>query len=130
MQTFARRALAGAMVRRRRGEAREIDREALRRGRLALVKLDGIGDFVLATTMLQLCRDGASSAGVDCGKPVRSPPPARGISDGINKGFRRATGDWLMWLNADDCLLPGALERVTRFVAKHPEADMCWCSVR
>jgi len=32
-----------------------------------------------------------------------------GMSDAINKGFGRARGDWVMWLNADDRLRPGAL---------------------
>jgi GT2 family glycosyltransferase len=47
-----------------------------------------------------------------------------GMSDGINKGFRRATGDWLMWLNCDDYLLPGTLEKVARFIEAHPTADV------
>ena len=33
----------------------------------------------------------------------------KGMSDAINKGFERARGDWVMWLNADDRLKPGAL---------------------
>ena len=32
-----------------------------------------------------------------------------GMSEAINKGFDRARGDWVMWLNADDSLKPGAL---------------------
>lgn len=32
-----------------------------------------------------------------------------GLSDAINKGFDRARGEWVMWLNADDRLKPGAL---------------------
>lgn len=50
--------------------------------------------------------------------------PDDGMSDGINKGFRQATGDWVMWLNCDDCLLPGTLEKVAKFIEKHPEADV------
>ncbi|MFM7183052.1 MAG: glycosyltransferase family 2 protein [Verrucomicrobiales bacterium] len=41
--------------------------------------------------------------------------PDKGMSDGINKGFRRAKGEWVMWLNADDRLKPGALAEVKRF---------------
>jgi glycosyltransferase involved in cell wall biosynthesis len=50
--------------------------------------------------------------------------PDAGMSDGINKGFRRATGDWVMWMNCDDYLLPGALEKVVDFIRQHPEADL------
>ncbi len=49
-----------------------------------------------------------------------------GQTDAINKGFRRATGDWLMWLNADDYLLPGALEKVRDYVSAHPSADVIY----
>ena len=38
--------------------------------------------------------------------------PDGGQSDALNKGFAKAKGAWLFWLNADDVLLPGALERV------------------
>jgi len=48
----------------------------------------------------------------------------QGMSDGINKGFRRATGDWVMWLNCDDYLLPGALAKVADFIRTNPEADV------
>ena len=52
--------------------------------------------------------------------------PDKGMSDGINRGFLRATGDWVMWLNTDDYLLPGALEKVARFAAQHPVADVIY----
>ena len=52
--------------------------------------------------------------------------PDRGMSDGINKGFGKATGDWLMWLNTDDYLLPGALAKVADFAARHPKADVIY----
>lgn len=35
-----------------------------------------------------------------------------GQSDALDKGFAKAHGDWLFWMNADDILLPGALNRV------------------
>ncbi len=38
----------------------------------------------------------------------------RGQSDGLNKGFDRATGEIVSWLNSDDLLLPGALFRVAQ----------------
>jgi len=34
-----------------------------------------------------------------------------GQSDAMNKGFAKAQGEWLFWLNADDVLLPGALKK-------------------
>ena len=50
--------------------------------------------------------------------------PDKGMSDAINKGFRRARGEWVMWLNTDDRLLPGSLKAVADFAANHPEADV------
>ena len=38
--------------------------------------------------------------------------PDAGQSDALNKGFAKAKGEWLFWLNADDVLLSGALEKV------------------
>jgi glycosyltransferase involved in cell wall biosynthesis len=55
--------------------------------------------------------------------------PDKGMSDGINKGFQKARGRWVMWLNADDRLRPGALAEVKQFADEHPEADVifgCW----
>jgi glycosyltransferase involved in cell wall biosynthesis len=55
--------------------------------------------------------------------------PDKGMSDGINKGFLKASGKWVMWLNADDLLRPGALQAVKEYAEKHPEADViygCW----
>lgn len=38
--------------------------------------------------------------------------PDQGMSDAINKGFDRARGRWVMWLNADDRLKPDVLGTV------------------
>ncbi|MCI0340532.1 MAG: glycosyltransferase [Planctomycetales bacterium] len=49
--------------------------------------------------------------------------PDRGQADAINKGFRRATGEILCWLNSDDTYLPGALRRVAQIFAEEPDVD-------
>lgn len=46
--------------------------------------------------------------------------PDRGQSDAINKGFRRARGSILAWLNSDDLYLPGAFRTVLGRFAAHP----------
>jgi glycosyltransferase involved in cell wall biosynthesis len=50
--------------------------------------------------------------------------PDRGAADGLNKGFARATGEILGFLNADDLLFPGSLGRVSEFFEAHPEFDV------
>lgn len=45
----------------------------------------------------------------------------KGQSDGINKGWRRANGAILAWLNSDDIYLPGAISRAVDFLKNHPE---------
>ena len=37
-----------------------------------------------------------------------------GQSDALNKALRRAKGDWIAWLNADEFLLPGGLAHLLR----------------
>jgi glycosyltransferase involved in cell wall biosynthesis len=47
----------------------------------------------------------------------------KGQSDAIHRGFQRATGDYLYWLNSDDVLLPGAMAKVTAALQEHPQWD-------
>ena len=49
--------------------------------------------------------------------------PDSGQSDAFNKGFVKAKGEWLFWLNADDVLLPGALKKVTDKINKIDRID-------
>lgn len=44
----------------------------------------------------------------------------RGPASALNKGLAATTGDVIGWLNADDLLLPGALQRVADTFARHP----------
>jgi glycosyltransferase involved in cell wall biosynthesis len=49
----------------------------------------------------------------------------RGMYDAVNRGFARARGDILAYLNCDEQYLPGALGRVVDFFQTHPEIDVC-----
>ena len=46
-----------------------------------------------------------------------------GMYDAINRGFSRAQGDILGYLNCDEQYLPGALKSVADFFSSHPEVD-------
>lgn len=46
----------------------------------------------------------------------------RGQSHAINKGFQRARGDILAWLNSDDLLLPGAVAAAVEALERSPGA--------
>ena len=47
-----------------------------------------------------------------------------GMYDAINRGFRRAKGEILAWLNCDEQYLPGALEKVCAFFRANPGIDV------
>ncbi|MGH2568127.1 MAG: glycosyltransferase, partial [Bacteroidota bacterium] len=47
-----------------------------------------------------------------------------GMYDAINRGFQRAEGDILAYLNCDEQYLPGALKIVCDFLEKHSEVDV------
>ena len=47
-----------------------------------------------------------------------------GQSDAIHKGFRKATGDILCWLNSDDFFVQGALNNVARHFEKNSKSDI------
>ncbi|KAA0895299.1 glycosyltransferase family 2 protein [Oryzomonas rubra] len=48
--------------------------------------------------------------------------PDNGQSSAINKGFSKATGGLLGWLNSDDYLLPGALATIAAMYRENPTA--------
>ncbi len=43
-----------------------------------------------------------------------------GLSNAVNKGIQRATGEWIIWLNADDELAVNALSEFLKLVRQFP----------
>ena len=50
--------------------------------------------------------------------------PDRGPADGLNKGFERATGDVVYYLNADDIILPDTFDEARAFLTERPWIDV------
>ena len=49
-----------------------------------------------------------------------------GMYDAINRGWARADGEILSWLNSDEQYLPGTLEKVARVFEADPELDFLY----
>lgn len=49
--------------------------------------------------------------------------PDKGMYDAINKGFIKATGDIIAWINADDVYMPWTLQTVNDAFEKYPETQ-------
>ena len=49
--------------------------------------------------------------------------PDKGQSDALNKGFTRATGSWILWLNADDYILHGAMKSFVHALDERQSGD-------
>jgi hypothetical protein len=52
--------------------------------------------------------------------------PDRGQAHAINKGFSRASGEILAWLNSDDYYLPGAIARAVAAFDANPSVDLLY----
>jgi glycosyltransferase involved in cell wall biosynthesis len=52
--------------------------------------------------------------------------PDLGQSHALNKGFRRAQGEIIGWLNADDTYQPGAIRTAVSYLQQHPDVDVVY----
>lgn len=50
----------------------------------------------------------------------------KGQTDAINKGFARANGQILAWLNSDDTYEPGAVAAAVAYLASHPDIGVVY----
>ncbi len=49
-----------------------------------------------------------------------------GQTDAINKGFSRASGQILAWLNSDDTYNPGAISAAVKFLQQNPQVGLVY----
>jgi len=52
--------------------------------------------------------------------------PDKGQTDAINKGFARAKGDILAWINSDDTYDPGAVSAAVNYFQTHPNVGLVY----
>ena len=87
-------------------------------------------DTVAALTVPHehLVMDGASNDGTVELLEAREDPhltwvsePDEGQTDAVNKGFARARGDVLAWVNGDDAYIPEAVDRAVTFMDANPD---------
>ncbi len=50
----------------------------------------------------------------------------KGQTDAINKGFARANGEILAWINSDDVLKPNAVAEAVDYLMAHPEVGLVY----
>lgn len=53
----------------------------------------------------------------------------KGQADAINKGFAKASGDYLCWINSDDILYPDFVERRVNQFKQNPDIEMIYGDV-
>jgi len=56
--------------------------------------------------------------------------PDLGQSHAINKGWQRATGKYVWWLNSDDLLMPGSLASTVQYLEAHSDVDLVYGDIR
>ena len=60
-----------------------------------------------------------------CGRIVSEPD--KGLYDAMNKGARLATGEWILFMNADDVFVDETVvAEAAAFITDHPEADVVY----
>jgi len=105
--------------------------EHLQRCVASVADQSGLGMFGGAEHLVQ---DGCSGAGFDAWATSQKSAkvvsePDKGMYDAINRGFSRASGNLLAWLNCDEQYLPGTLAKVAKWFDGNPKAEILFGDV-
>lgn len=60
------------------------------------------------------------------GRIIWETQPNMGQTPTINKGWQKATGEILTWLNSDDTFLPGAVKWAVDYLQQHPDVGIVY----
>jgi len=92
---------------------------------------DQQGENLTVEHIVQDCPSGDSLSGPEIAAALQPFPNAKlasekdaGMYDAINRGWEKATGDVLCWLNCDEQYLPGTLAKVADYFRAHPETEV------
>jgi glycosyltransferase involved in cell wall biosynthesis len=118
--------------------------QAFRADKSVPVKFSIVTPSFRNSSWLKLCIASVADQGVDCEHIVQDScsddgtqdwlagdkrvrafiEKDNGMYDAINRGYRRAEGDILAYLNCDEQYLPGALQAVQKYFESHPDIDV------
>jgi len=85
--------------------------------RECLESLSGVPSGLIEHIVIDNCSDDETHEVLESHPQVNvTIEPDSGQSNALNKGFQRARGEWILWLNVDDFLVPGALKFLLEFV--------------
>lgn len=100
--------------------------------------LDSVQSQTLADFEVVMVNDGSTDGSADiAGEYAKSDPrfrlltiPNGGASVARNAGIKAATGDFFVFLDADDAMHPRALEILSSVMQQYPQADMVMTDIR
>lgn len=95
--------------------------------------IESVLDQILVPNEIIVIDDGSTDSSLEIARkyPVKVISQVnKGLASARNTGIMNAKNDWILPLDADDILLDGAIERLTRFIHQNPEADIIAPSFR
>ena len=93
--------------------------------RLCIASVADQRDVELEHIVQDACSDDGTQAWLPYDRRVKAfIEKDDGMYDAVNRGYRRATGDILAYLNCDEQYLPGALQAMHGFFGRHPQVEV------